>query len=206
MPLKLPDFRRTHCVSIVAGGMIESANAELLKWMKAEKPMIAACGSRSGKLFFRAHFGGNKAGNHLHIDVSKASFYSDKFKPPHVAAPEQVQKKLERFMGKGITTDLRGLFEIKLSELPEGGIIRSLFFKTQTGNVSIKVSGARFVITGAPINAISWQALPNEKIGVILESENLKTTVSEDYLTKTLSTLEEALNVFVLGKVPNAQK
>ncbi len=103
-------------------------------------------------------------------------------------------------MGKQVKTDLKAIFEIKLSELPEGGIIRALFFKTQTGNVSINVNGADFLITGAPVNSISWQAVPDDKIGVIIDADNVETTISENYLTDTLERLESALNVFVLGK------
>lgn len=103
--------------------------------------------------------------------------------------------------------DLRGSFEIKITDLPESGIIKSLFFQTQLGDFGIKMKAEKLSIKGAPINEITWQVLDDAKtIVVVIEADRIKMIITEDYLTSALTRLESALKVFVLGKLPNEPK
>lgn len=205
MAIKFPDLVRTHCVSVVACGFIKSPNRALAHRFKKEQVMIASLKTHNAKAFLRVWIGGQKS-RHFHLEVVRASV----FNPPKnkkLNTIEQINKTLIRFIGSEVEADLKGMFEIKLSELPEGGIIRSLLFQTQTGNVAIKVEGARLSITGAPVDSITWQSFKSgEKMRVMLEAEDVKKTISEDYLSDILSMLETSLNVFILGKVANEPK
>lgn len=145
---------------------------------------------------------GEYTGKHFQVDVTKQSHFPKKAIPASSLTVDQVQKKFEHLIGKEVLVDLRGRFEIEIGELPENGIIKSLLFQTQLGDVAIKLKGARLSIKGAPVNEITWQMLTDGKtIGVVIETDNLKTTVTESYLTNALATLENALKVFVLGKI-----
>lgn len=201
MPLKLPDFKSSHCVSVTVCGEIKSADRATAKWLRREKTRIGIANTGAGKAYLRVAFGGY-SGRHLHVDVTKASLFKKPFRPSELSSAEAIQKKLDRLIGEDVKSDLIGRFDIRLNELPDGGIIRSLFFETQTGDVAIKVNGASLSITGAPINSIRWKRLSNETIGVTLETENVETAISESYLTSALDRLEAALNVFVLGTSP----
>jgi hypothetical protein len=207
MPITLPDLKNTHCVSLTACGEISNADKDLLKWLKNEKKsLVADLDKSNGQLYVTIGLG-EHTGKHFHLDVTNESFQSKKsFPHTRNVKVDQVQKKLEKLIGKEVLVDLKGMFEIEIGELPEGGIVRSLFFETK-GDVAIKLKGAKLSIKGAPVNEITWQLAPGgKKIGVFLEAENLKITVSENYLTDALAMLENALKVFVLGKIPNEPK
>jgi hypothetical protein len=206
MSLILPVFKNTACVSLTACGEIKNANPQLRKWMKEHPTVIAAIGSGSEKALFRASFGGG-SGSHLHIDMTKQSMYRKPNIPKKLNELGSVQESLSRFIGLEVETEISGRFEINISDLPESGIIRSMLLHTKTGDVAIKVAGAVLSITGAPVNAISWVALKDGKTGITVEASNVKTKVTEDYLTSAFERIESALNVFVLGKTTsNEQK
>lgn len=205
MLLVFPVFKGTPCVSVTACGQVRGASRELLKWMDAQKPLFATIRSGSERAIVRVSFGGGSA-NHLHIDVTKQSMYLKPFKPKNDANLADVQKAFARFAGLEVEADLTAQFNINLRDLPDGGIIRSLFFQTKTGDVAIKVAGALLSITGAPVNLISWRVLEGNRIGITIESYNVKTKVAEDYLTTAFRRLESALNVFVLARTANEPK
>ena len=69
------------------------------------------------------------------------------------------------------------------------------------------MKGARFLITGAPITEIIWPTIPDDnQIGVMIEAENFKTKVDDNYLVRALNMLDNGFKVFVLGKLPNELK
>lgn len=206
MPITLPDFKNTHCVSLVACGEIKTTDRALIKWLKKGKRAVADLNKSGAKTYIRVSLG-EYTGKHFHVDVTKQSHFPKKYIPASRLPIGQIQKKLEQLIGKEVEVDLRGMFELEINDLPESGLIKSLFFQTQLGDVAIKMKGSKLSIRGAPINEITWQILPDgKKIGVIIETENLKTTVTDNYLISALTTLKNALNVFVLGKVPNEAK
>jgi hypothetical protein len=206
MSLILPVFKNTACVSLTACGEVKNTTPRLRKWMKSHPTVIAAIGSGSEKAFVRASFGGG-SGSHLHIDVTKQSMYHKSHKPKKLNDLESIQESLSRFAGWEVETELSGRFEINIQDLPESGIIRSMLLQTKTGDVAIKVAGAVLSITGAPVSMISWVSLKAPKTGITVEASNVKTKITEDYLTSAFERIELALNVFVLGKTTaNEQK
>ena len=207
MPITLPDLKNTHCVSLTACGEIKTTDKDLLKWLKDEnKSLVADLDKHNRQLYVTVGLG-EYTGKHFHLDVTNESYQSKKsFSHTRNVRIDQVQKKLEKLIGEEVLVDLKGMFEIELGELPEGGIVKSLLFETK-GDVAIKLKGAKLSITGAPVNEITWQLSPKgKKIGVFLEAENLKITVGENYLTDALARLESALKVFILGKISNEPK
>jgi len=204
-PIKVPVFKGSHCVSIIACGTVHDLDEELLKWMEAEKTSVAALNRDSGNCFLKAGFGGKKS-FHFHLEAVSDDYFSGRPQPNRIIDIEKFYTKITPFLGHKVTVDLTGMFRIDLTQLPDGGIVRALFFKTQKGSVSIKVTGAQFAINGTPVNSVIWQELPEDKMAIVIESENFETTIAEDYLTSAFDKLNAALNVFVLGKVPNEQK
>jgi hypothetical protein len=205
MPITLPDFKNSHCTWITACAELPTVSKELSKWMRNEKPMIAPYKIGGGKGYCRVTFGGG-TGKHLHIDLARASAFPNEMKKKAKNTIGQIQKRVERFMGKEAEVGLTAGFEVSLDELPEGGMIRSLSFETKMGNVSVKMSGAKFIIQGAPIQEILWHARPDKTIVIKLDAESVKVRVSENYLPEFLSILETSFNVFILGKGPNEAK
>jgi hypothetical protein len=199
MPIILPDFKKTHCVSITACADITPADRVLKRWLQNEEDTISIFKTALGKTCLRVMYGG-RSGNHIHIDLGQSSFFTSASIPKANRTIAQVQKKIDFLMGKAVDVDLRGLFEIPIDELPANGLVRTLFFETKTTNVGIKMIGARFAVSGGPVGRISWQMKSKTEVGIVFESHTLKTSISEDYLTKALGILESAFNAFILGR------
>lgn len=202
MPIILPVFEGTHCISLTACCEVKKPGRALAKWLKHEKVGISGVNQPREKVYVRVAFG-QSSGKHFHVDIMKKERYRIKTNSIASLTSSQIQKKLDHLINTNVEVDFRGIFEVAISDLPDNGIISSLFFQTKTGDVAIKMKGATLTIDGAPVNEISWQALEGgKKIGVMIESENLKVTVTENYLTDAMVRLEQALKVFVLGKLP----
>jgi len=205
MPITLPDFKNSHCVAITACAQIKPTDRELVKLLKKEKDTFSVFKTSIGNTYLRIALGG-RSGNHIHIDVAHSSVVNKEANPNTQISISQARKKLQPFMGATVEAKLTALFEAKLDEFPESGMIRSLYFETKKGDVGITMNGARFSVTGAPINRISWQAKSKKEIGIVLESATWKTKITETYIMDALGILETAFNVFILGRSPNEPK
>jgi hypothetical protein len=204
MPITLPDLKNTRCISLTACGEIKTTDRALLKWLKSQKKTVFADLNKSKGDTCVTLGLGEYTGKHFHVDVSSSS---EKSAFASRLKINQIQEKLEKLIGKEVLVDFKGMFEIEITELPEGGIIKSLFFQTQFGDVAVKMKGAKLSIKGTPVNDITWQVKPDgKKVGIYLEAENLKTIVTENYLNTALLMLESVFKVFVLGKISNESK
>jgi hypothetical protein len=200
MPITLPDIKKSRCVRFVACGEIKTTDRTLMKWLKMEKD---GGGDLNKEAIITIGLG-DRTGKHFHLDITKREFVDKKTLASATLSVEKIQSKISKLFGKEIESDLTGMFEVEISALPENGIIKSLLFKTQFGPVEIKLQGAQLSIKGSPATEIKWLALSDGKhIGVTVEAENFKTTIGDNYLTDALNTLENALNIFILGKTSN---
>ena len=139
-------------------------------------------------------------GNHVHFDVYSPQMASKKLSAAK-SSVEDVQKSIERLSEKEIKGKITGGFQVPAAELPESGIIRSLQFKTKLANIGIRLNGASLSIEGAPIQNISWSQLePNGDSYITITAEFAKTTISENYLTAASDKLQQAFDIFILGK------
>ena len=203
MPIILPD--------------IESANMHFIKDLpvifqdrkpkagrRAEvgKGFVAPYKNANGSGYVRLILGGH-ANNHVHIDIATKEFFRDEQKPQSTGSIKRFFEILDRFMGHEVDVGLIGIFEIDPVDLPPNGIIRSMIVEQKTGDVGIKMSGARLSVTGAPIRQISWSERPNKKFYVTLTAQIAKVKLSDDYLVEALKKLQKALNVFVYGRTSN---
>lgn len=203
MPITLPDIKNFRCARLVACGEIKTADRALKNWLKMEK---GGAGVLNKDAVITVGLGGH-SGKHFHLDITKREFVDKKSLAAATLSVDKIQNKFSKLIGKEIEVYLTGMFEVEIDALPENGIIKSLFFKTQLGPVEIKLKGAQLSIKGAPATEINWLALSDGKsIGVTIEAENFKTSIGEDYLTNALNTLENALKVFILGRTPNEPK
>jgi hypothetical protein len=150
--------------------------------------------------FIRLILGGPSK-SHVHIDVVTKKFFQDEPKPKPNGTIDNFHETIEPFIGSEIESGLIGNFEIDPNDVPATGMIRSMIVETKTGNVGIKMSGAKFSITGAPIREIAWSEKSSEKFSVNLTSQLLKLKLSDDYLLEALKTLQKSLSVFIYGKM-----
>jgi hypothetical protein len=204
----LPDFKNAHFCWMTVFGEVVSASKELTEWMKAEQPRVSEFKTQKGNGHIRLILvGGSDSENHVHIDIFAAGIApKDIVDDSQVAQLNAIQESLERLVGKTIDTNIEAGFKATFNELPESGIIRSMFFKTQMGDVAIKSNGAKLLIEGAPVQQLTWYAPDANHIHVSVEAESIKKDMSDDYLTSASIAMEQAFNVFVMGKAQNDAK
>jgi|GEM_PF-1941485 len=205
MPIAFPDFKNEHLFWITLCGEVPTASRALKKQMNEEKEWLASFETIRGNGYIRLRSGGTSK-RHVHIDIFSEQLIAGagkKRKAIKSVGQSGIQEALSRFLGKEIVLGLRAGFKAKLSELPEAGIIRSFLFTTKMSDVSLKLEGAKFSIAGAPVQSITWNVQRDNEIGITVEAESLKQTISDEYLINSVSLAEKAFNVFVLGKVQN---
>jgi hypothetical protein len=203
MPIILPDFKNTHfCWMTISGGVLD-VGKELNKWMKAEKARVSTLKFPKGNRHIRLMLVGGSE-NHVQIDISAAeSAPKDVVGKLEVTPLNTIQESLGRLSGKVIDTNIAAGFRASFNELPDPGLIRSMFFKTNIGKVAIKSNGAKLLIEGAPVRELTWYAPDEKHIHITLETEPAKKIMSDDYLINASISMEQAFNVFVLGKAQN---
>jgi len=200
MPITLPKFEESHLFWITACGEIPTADEDLAKWMKEEPDRSAPLATARGIGLVRLLVGWSPSGHHVHFDAFSPEVLSEKLGEPK-STPEEVQKSAERLFGKEINARVTGGFQAQIAELPDSGIVRSLFFRTKIGNIGIKLDGASLSIEGAPVQNISWSPSKSEgDIRITIAADSMKTLISENYLTAAVDLLQQAFDIFILGK------
>ena len=203
MPMIFPDFRNAHFCWMTVCGEVVSASKELMEWMKAEPPRVSTFKTQNANGHIRLMLVGGSE-NHVHIDVFAADFAPKQIaNDSKVTELHAIQESLERLLGKTIDTHIEAGFRVKFNELPEPGLIHSMFFKTNIGKVAIKSNGAKLLIEGAPVHELTWYAPDEKHIHVTLETESTNKVMTDDYLLNSSTSMEEAFNVFVMGKAQN---
>lgn len=200
MPIKLPDFQDTRCLAVGTCGALETDEKEFLKTIAAMKDNIFVASYRIGKspAYVRIVLGGTSP-KFVQIDVYKREAFG-KVLPKVTHKRKDIEMILDKFMGKRISTSAFGRFILPVAELPEGGLIRSTFFGTKQGDLSITVSRAEFTIKGAPIRGLTWQfAEKGASIRIDLDAR-VATKISQDYMIEQLRLLDSGFRLFVLGE------
>jgi hypothetical protein len=207
MPIVLPDFKNSHFSWMRIWGSVLDVGKELNKWMKEEKEMVSTLKTTKGKRNIRLALVGDSKGppkNFIYIEIvtidAGRKEVNDEFK---VTPLKTIQESLGRLSGKVINTHISAGFQASFDELPDPGLIRSMFFKTNIGKVAIKSNGAKLLIEGAPVRELTWYAPDEKNIHVTLETEAAQKIMSEDYLINANVSMEQAFNIFVLGKAQN---
>jgi len=200
MPIKFPDFREIRCVAVGACGALDTDEQEVLAAIEKLKDEVLIASYRNGNAtaYIRVLLGG-KTQKHVHIDVYKREAFGNVI-PKATHKRKDIEKILDQFMGKKIVTRSFGRFMLPVAELPEAGLIRSTFFETKQGELSITVSAANLSIKGAPIRNLEWQFVAKGASVRIDIDAKVEKEIGDNYLTDQLQLLNFGFRLFVLGK------
>jgi len=200
MPITFPDFRDTRCVAVGACGTLDTNEKAVRTLIDEPKGQVLVASYRISKstAFIRVLLGGASPG-HVHIDVYKREAFGA-VPPKQTHKRKDIEKILDRFMGSKITTSSFGRFLLPIDELPKEGLILSTFFVKKQGDLSITMSGANFLIKGAPIRNIAWQFVKGGPLIRIDIDARIETEIRNDYLIKQIQLLDSGLRLFVLGR------
>lgn len=198
----LPDFKNAHFCWMTVSGVVASASNELTEWMKAEQPQIAPFKIKENNGHIRLMLVGG-AQNHLRIDFFDGAMPKQIAEGFSVTELGAIQESFGKLLGQTIDIKVEAGFVVMFNELPNPGLIRSMFFETNLGKVAIKSNGARLLIKGAPVHELTWYAPDEKHIHITLGAESTNKVMSDDYLTTASISMEQAFNVFVMGKAQN---
>jgi len=145
---------------------------------------------------------GGQSGKHLHIDFALDSFFPKGEKPKATHKKAEIMALLNEAIGATVYLGVIGCFELPIEELPERGLVRSLYTEHKAGGIAIKLVEGKLTITGAPVRYISWSvAEDGKKIDFEIEA-NKKGIVKIDemYLQSLLDWINSQFRLFVLTR------
>ena len=205
MGIELPTFENSYCFLLTACGELGGKEIRTKRWPREEDPKVARYRTASGTALVRAWLAG-KPVRHLHVDCVLREFFPENKIPKATHKKAEVLKVIESVMGTEIDVSVVGCFKMPMTKLPKGGVIRSLSVEQKTGDVSIRLTGGSYALTGAPVKEIHWKELQEGKRSVHVRIKGEKTSkVSEAYLREMWDWINDQFSLFVLGKTKNGR-
>jgi len=205
MGIELPTFENSYGLLLTACGRLRDEEIRTKGKRREERTKVARYYTASGTAFVRASLG-YKQIPHLHVDCVLRKYFPKDRIPKVTHKKAEVLKIIERVLGTTIELSIVGCFKVPMTELPEGGIIHSLSVEQKTVDVSIRLTGGSYTLTGAPVKEIHWRELQEGKRLVHVRIKGEKTSkVSEAYLREMWDWINDQFSLFVLGKIKNAR-
>ncbi|GAH18414.1 unnamed protein product, partial [marine sediment metagenome] len=197
----------TYCENLTACGEIQSGSKVLLDLLSKMKMITARSRVGSHTVYLRILSGG-KSGKHLHINFALDSFFPKGEKPKVTHKKAEIMALLNEAIGAKVDVDVIGYFELPIEELPERGLVRSLYTEQKTDGIAIKLVGGKLTITGAPVRYISWSVTKDgKKIGLRIEAGKKGIVeIDEMYLQNHLDWINSQFRLFILTRGEYANK
>ena len=199
MKIQLPKFKNTQCVLITACGEIETEDRALQGILSKKAPVIARYSAANESAFLKVGGFGSEE-NNLHIDCALSSYFRSDRIPESSSDLDKLLELISKFNGDKLSIMALGVFDVQLEELPEQGLIRPLLKEVHTGDMSIKLTGADFEITGAPVEELKWHMRPHGNLLRITLNGDISETIDEQYLLRVYDWIETQFMLFVKGK------
>jgi hypothetical protein len=200
MPIEIPSLHSTLCVNLTAcGELVAPAKEGRERLAQVDDNMIARYRGEKGTGYVRVMVGDK----HVHVDCAVPRYFEEGLLPKVTHRKADVLAVLQIVLGAEIKVGVAGSFRIPMQQVPEQGLIRNLQTKTQSGGLSLEVTGAKLSIEGAPVGFISWE-IPrshNEAYVKIVGARHLR--IAPSYLSDCLEWITRQMQFFVLGKTEN---
>jgi hypothetical protein len=168
--------------------------------------MTARCDTKAGTVYVRVLPGG-KPGKHLHVDCARPDYFRPGRAPKPAHKEEQVLALIEQGDGAILDSRVVGVFALPLGDLPETGLIRSLCGAGgESAGVTVRLTGARFTITGAPTETLRWWVNGETSELYVEVRARRRLKVAEGYLEEAFEWISAQFELFVLGRTTNEAK
>ncbi len=200
MEIMLPEFKGGYCQLVTACGKL-LRNKKQRKSLPKAKSKVARYRTQSGTALVRAWIKGKGNTRYLHVDCALREYFPKDNVPKATHTKAEVTRIIEHAVGNDIDVSITGCFEIPMTKLPEGAIIRLLSEEQKTASISMKMTKGTFSLTGAPIKRIDWIELKDKKnlLHVIIQGD-IRSTVSEKHMCEMWEWINTQFKLFVLGK------
>ena len=205
MGIELPTFENSYGLLLTACGRLNDEQLRIKGRHREEETRVARYRTASGTAFVRVSLG-HKRLPHLHVDCVLHKYFPKDRIPKVTHKKAEVLKIIERSLGTEIELSIVGCFKVPMTELLKGGIIHSLSVEQKAADVSIRLTGGSYAITGAPVKEIYWRELQDKKRSVHVRIKgNKRSQVSEEYLREMWDWINDQFWLFILGKTKNAR-
>jgi hypothetical protein len=144
-----------------------------------------------------------KGSRHLHIDCALRKFFPTGAEPKVTHKKSQIMRSVETVLGKRMDVGVIGTFMFPIADLPETGLIRSLYTERESAGIRIKVTAAKFSISGGPVSSIGWQAETGGRKLLVQVKGQKTVTVQETYLLELLDWIKGQARILLLGRDPH---
>ena len=132
---------------------------------------------------------------YLHIDVASREIFGDTTPKPNAKIAD-LRRVLNLVEGQKIEVKITGQYRIAQNDLPD--IVRSTLAETQVGNVSLKTTGGRLAVRGAPVYSLNWWMPENGgDVRVELNARTSK-TIDDSYLEDCCALMDSAFAALFL--------
>ncbi len=201
MAIELPKFEDKYGVMLTACGRLKGISRAPSGAAREEKARVARYQTGSGTAFVRSWFTGKKK-RQLHIDCALGSVFVSRQKPKATHKKSEVLDSIESVLGEQIDVRISAHFDVPFNDLPETGLIRAFSPEQKSGDMTARLTGCTFSLTGAPVTGVRWNIREEGKkriVRVSMKAEKLE-TISEQYLTGLWDWMEQQFRLFVLRR------
>jgi hypothetical protein len=200
MAITLPNLEKAACVNLTICGQIQEGAAVCKQVLSKTQSMVAKMQTGARTAYLRVIPYG--MGGHLHVDFALSEFFARRKMPTVTNTKSEVLDLIEKCAGATVKAVVTGSFRMRLTELPEKGVIRSLSTESGSAGMRLRLTAGTLSLSGAPIRQIRWSLGRTEsdegQVTVHIEAEK-SLVVSGDYLAEALAWIESQKNLFLLG-------
>jgi hypothetical protein len=201
MPIELPRFEDGRGLMLCLCGELETTDSI----PKAQAAQVFKYSTPQGNVFLRAEIRG-KLKRSLYINCARAAWFGEGPLPKITAKQkEDVTRIIGSADGLKLQATVCASFSVPLEELPESGLIRSLLMESKGANtpISIKMTGASFAFTGAPVNLLKWRTVSTKEKTTTAHIDlrgKRELLVSDTCLTEVWRWIYDTFALWVLGR------
>ena len=205
MSIRLPSFTNSKCYLFTACSLIKPEKKRVIILQKIKNPVISYYKAGRKNAFINVYLPSNKSDRHIHVDCAVMSFIPKELRPKPSHELIEIKNLLSNYNKFKIEVTVSAIFRLPIVELPEKGLIRSLFVREKTGETEIKLNGGSFSISGAPISDIDWKIRSDEE-NVYIKIKGTKSEIfDDDYLIRLFKWIENNFFIFILSKTKNGK-
>lgn len=191
MPVQLPDLLAARLFRVKVCLAVEDVDS-------VPDPLYLRSGSGERAQFVRVYLHGEDT-KFLHVEMATPEFFRDKL-PKRKGQKRTLDKIVSELSGTSAAASVSGDFSFDDSSA--AAIVGRVGVTSQTSDVSLKLTGANFAVSGTPYGSLRWNLWGNggETVDVYIAGTR-KLTISDTYLLDAVEFLQEGIQLFGIRRI-----
>ena len=199
MALKFPDLKSKGCRNFVACARVMTDDETLKTWLSTDRTYTAIYMKDKIHHYVRMMTGKGEKDN-FHLEVATQTYFAPKHSPIITNKMDDVRECAAKVWENKMEVWCKCTFDPLFSDLPERGLIRGLSIENTIGNVSMRLNSGALVITGAPLQRISWVRSVKTGTCAITLDAAFEEVLNDTYLSKLFDSMYSLFQASILGK------